>query len=100
MEQAAVPLQGGRKVTIRHEQLERMSHSELVMECRRLDDMSRYDNQAYDQLLDEYRTMVTMMADRWRLLRMLWDYAQEYPERFTHEIYSALRNSFISKEPF
>lgn len=83
-----------------YERLEQMSNSELVMECRKLDHELYAGDRAYEQLHDDYMFVMRTSREGLDLLHQVWLYAEQYPEHFTHDLYSKLSNRFNSKEPF
>lgn len=83
-----------------YERLEQMSNSELVMECRKLDHELEFSERAYQQLHDEYVLVGENYREGYRLLCLIWTYAEQHPEHFTHDLYAKLSNHFNATEPF
>ena len=83
-----------------YEKLEEMSHSDLVAECRRLDHKNYCDEQAYDQLMYDYKFVINNAHQAYTILRDIFVYAESHPEFFTHDLYSRLEKYFSNTEPF
>lgn len=82
-----------------NDELEKMSHSELVMAYRNLRRLRDNDSEAYDTLLHEFRTVVADLMVTQDILRGINDWLSgENGTALPYHVFEQVTNYF--KEPF